>query len=211
MTDRNGNKITITHQNGTSGPVTRVDSPNGRSVTFTINAAGLVGAATDNTGRTFTYLYDASKQLQSVTDPLQGTRYYTWNATHRLESIKDPNGNVIVQNLYDANARVTRQIEADQAQFTYAHTVANGKFTQTDVTDWRGNVPSPLRRQRLHCARHISGRKAEEQTATFNVDATGWLSSKTDALGRVTTYTYDTTTNVKLFDAGSDDSFHVYL
>ena len=110
MTDRNGNRTIITHLNGTQGPVTRVDSPNGRWIRFTLDAAGLVMAATDNGGRTFSYAYDASNQLTSVTDPNGGVRLYTWNAAHRLTSIKDPNGNTIVQNVYDANARVAMQL-----------------------------------------------------------------------------------------------------
>ena len=195
MTDRNGNKITITRRdsNGTSGPITGLDSPNGRWIRFTLDAAGLVTAATDNGGRTFSYAYDASNQLTSVTDPNGGVRLYTWNAAHRLTSIKDPNGNTIVQNVYDANTRVTQQTEADGSKFSYAYTLNNGKVTQTDLTDRRGNV----RRVAFDANGFIVSNtfplgKPEQQITTFNVDPTkGWLLSKTDALGRTTGSTYD--------------------
>jgi RHS repeat-associated protein len=196
MTDRNGNKIIITRRDsgGTAGPITRLDSPNGRWIAFTLSAGGLVTAATDSGGRTFTYAYDASSQLTSVTDTNGGIRTYTWNAAHRLVSIKDPNGNTIVQNVYDANARVTSQTEADGSQFNYAYTTdANGKVTQTDLTDRRGNV----RRVNFNGNGFITQNtfplgKPEQQITTFNVDpTTGWLRSKADALGRTTAYTYD--------------------
>jgi len=200
MTDRNGNKIIITRRDsgGTSGPITRLDSPNGRSIIFTLNAAGLVTAATDNSGRAFTYSYDAYNQLTSVTDPNGGVRIYTWDVNHHLVSIRDPNGNTIVQNVYDANARVTQQTEADGSTFTYAYTLnGNGKVTRTDLTDRRGNI----RRVDFDANGYIVTNtfplgKPEQQLTRFNVDPiTGWLLSKTDALGRMTSYTYDSLGN----------------
>lgn len=197
MVDANGNKTTIVRQYGNSGPITRIDSPNGRWITFISNTNGVVTSATDNGGRTFAYTYDASNQLATVTDPAGGIRRYTWDANHRLMSVKDPNGNIIVQNVYDANGRVTQQTEADGSTFTYAYTLdGNGKVTQTDLTDRRGNVRRVAFDANGFIVRDTFPLgKPEEQVTTFTVNANGWRTSKTDALGRTTTYSYDANGN----------------
>ncbi|KPF67252.1 hypothetical protein IP84_13990, partial [beta proteobacterium AAP99] len=97
MEDALGNRTEVLR---TGGYVTRVNSPNGRWIEFTYNAANRVTSATDNLGRTFTYTYDAPNlRLIKVTDPLGGERNYTWVGAS-ITSITDPNGKVMVANEY---------------------------------------------------------------------------------------------------------------
>ena len=143
MTDTNGNTTRIVRQdnNGTSGKVARIISPNGRTIDFAYNAAGFVSALTDNLGRSIAYNYDGGGRLIEVVDPLGGTRDYTWDTTNnRITAIHDPNGNAIVQSEYDSVGRVTRQTLADGNIFAYAYSGQNGVTTQTDLTDQRGSV-----------------------------------------------------------------------
>jgi YD repeat-containing protein len=48
---------------------------------------------------------------------------------------------VYLTNQYDANGRINLQTQADATTYQFAYTLdGNGKVTQTDVTDPRGNV-----------------------------------------------------------------------
>lgn len=133
MTDRNGNITQIVRQNNAvAGSVARIISPNGRTVDFTYNTAGLVSALTDNIGRKWTYNYDSVGRLVEVVDLRGGTRDYTWDTTNnRVTSIHDPNGNVMVQNEYDISGRVTRQVLADGNAFRYDYTSQNSAVTRS--------------------------------------------------------------------------------
>jgi RHS repeat-associated protein len=195
MSDANGNITTIARRDGNEGPVSRITSPNGRTIQFTADSSDRITSAQDNTGRTFTYTYDTSGQLATVTDPAGGQRIYAWDSSHRLVSVRDPNGNLVVQNTYDANSRVTAQVEADGSQFQYAYfTDVNGKVVKTELTDRRGNV----RRVEFDGNGYVVKNtfpvgQPEEQVTSFEVDSTtGWMLSTTDALGRKTAYMYDT-------------------
>ncbi|MGC4062293.1 MAG: RHS repeat-associated core domain-containing protein [Aquabacterium sp.] len=198
MSDRNGNitKITRRDSGGMSGPVTRITSPNGRYLDFTLGTNDVVTAVTDNAGRSFTYTYDTASRLTQVTDPNGKTRIYTWDTTNnRITAITDPNGNRMVSNdQFDAAGRVLKQTLADNSTFQYAYTVdGTGKVTQVDVKDRRGNI----RRLQFNAQGYVVKNTfplglPEEQVTTFNYSSlTGLLVSKTDALNRTTSYLYD--------------------
>lgn len=56
-------------------------------------------------------------------------------------TIKDARGIVYLTNEYDTNGRVKKQTQADSTTYQFAYTLdGNGKVTQADVTDLRGNV-----------------------------------------------------------------------
>jgi len=194
ITDANGNTITIIRRDsgGISGPITRVESPNGRYIDFTLDTAGRVTAAKDNLGRTFTYAYDATGRLTKVTDPLNGERNYTYDSNHRLLTAKDPRNTTAVTNEYDTNGRVSKQTLADGNYFTYAYTLTSGKVTRTEITDQRGKV----RRVDFDADGRISSSvaaygTADAQTTTFGRNGSAQLTSITDPLGRVTSLSYD--------------------
>ena len=84
-------------------------------------------------------------------------------------TIKDARGIIFLTNEYDDGDRVIKQTQADGSTYQFAYTVdANGKITQTVVTDPRGNI----------------------RRVTFNVD--GYILTDTRALGtpeeQTTTY-----------------------
>ena len=194
IVDPNGNMITITRRdtNGTAGPLTRVESSNGRYINFTLDASGRVTQATDNLGRSYTYTYDASGRLSTVTDPLQGVRTYTYDVSNRLATITNPRSIQQLAIQYDANGRVNTQTFADSNTYTYNFTVVNGKVTVAEATDQRGKV----RRVEFNSAGYITKSiaaygTADAQQAIFSLDTNGQILSITDALNRVTAYTYD--------------------
>ena len=138
MSDRFGNTIII--DRASYRRINKVLSPNGRWIEFTYDSSDRVTQAKDNIGRTVTYTYDASGRLWKVTNPLGGVTEYTYDTSQRMLSIKNPRGIVYVTNEYDANGRVSRQTHADGGVYQFQYTLdGNGKVTQTDVTDPRGN------------------------------------------------------------------------
>jgi YD repeat-containing protein len=177
--DRVGNQLTVSRSTpGNTEPVTRVTSPNGYWADFSyivVNTIPLVSQVRDNLGRTVTYGYNGGT-LQTVTDAAGGVTEYTW-ASNRITSIKDPRTIVFLTNEYDAQSRVTKQTQADETFHQFAYTVdGQGKVTQTDVTDPKGNV----------------------RRVTFN--ANGYALTDTQAYGtaiaQTTTYTRDATSNL---------------
>jgi RHS repeat-associated protein len=196
--DRVGNQLTITRaMPGNNVPITRITSPNGRWVDFTyttINTVIVISQIRDNLGRTVSYAYHPSSTLlKTVTDAAGGVTEYTW-ASSRIATIKDPRNIVYLTNEYDAQGRVAKQTQADTTFHQFAYTVdGQGKVTQTDVTDPRGNVRRvtfnangyPLTDTRAYGT-------AIAQTTTYTRDTTSNLvNTMTDALGRQTAFTYN--------------------
>lgn len=194
IVDPNGNTTTITRRDsgGNSGPITRVESPNGRYIDFTLDSSGRVTQAKDNLGRIVSYTYDASGRLSKVTDPLLHEQNYTYDTSHRLLTVADPRGVTSITNVYDANGRVTSQTLADGNTFQYAYTVVNGKVTQTNVTDQRGKVRHVEFSPDGYITKSVAAYgTADAQQTLFGLDTNGQMTSITDSLGRLTALTYD--------------------
>jgi RHS repeat-associated protein len=196
IADRFGNMVDLT-RDGTSGNLTQIISPNGRSISLTYDGSNRITQATDHTGRTVTYAYDGSGRLSSVTDAA-GVEQYTYNSNHQMLTVTDKRNNVMVTNVY-TNGRVTTQTYADTTTNTFAYTVnGGGQVTQTDITDERGFV----RRLAFNANGYpVTVTRAlgqtEQQVVQRTVNSTTNLTeSKTDALGRVTAYQYDARGNM---------------
>src|SRR5690606_35803901 len=118
-----------------------VRSPNGRTLTFTYDAADRITSIRDNLGRTVRYEYDGQGRLSRAYDPDNEFERYEYDASHRMTKVIDKRGNAMVTNVYDANGRVSQQTLADGAVWGFGYTLSSsGKITQTDVTNPRGFV-----------------------------------------------------------------------
>jgi RHS repeat-associated protein len=200
--DRYGNSISIARGVAAHGKVTRVISPHGRWLEFTLDIDDILGNVTqvkDNTGRVVSYGYDESGRLSNVTDPLGGVTEYTYDSSNRVRTIKDARGIAYVTNEYDDGGRVIKQIRSDGSTFEFEYTVdANGKITQAIVTDPRGNI----RRVTFNADGYmLTDTRApgtpEEQTTIYEREAgTNLVLSISDPLGRKTAKTYDAMGNV---------------
>jgi YD repeat-containing protein len=107
----------------------------------------------------YTYYVGSNGRLSRVTDPAGGVTTYTygeyaqsyyWN--EGMLSITDARGITYLQNQYDTNGRVAKQILADGGTYTFAYTLAGQTVTQTNVTDPRGNVTI----YRMNGSQHIT-------------------------------------------------------
>jgi RHS repeat-associated protein len=198
--DRAGNQLTITRaMPGNTEPITRITSPNGRWVDFSyiaVNTVYLISQLRDSLGRTVSYAYypGGSFSLKTVTDAAGGVTEYTW-ASNRIATIKDPRNLVFLTNEYNAQGRVSKQTQADGTFYQFAYTAdGQGKVTQTDVTDPRGNVRRVTFNANGYALTDTRAYgTAAAQTTTYTRDATSNLvGTMTDALGRQTTFTHNT-------------------
>lgn len=197
--DRYGNQITITRSGGSSGNITQITSPNGRWMQFAYDSSNRITQSKDNAGRTVNYSYDVGGRLWKVTDPAGGVTEYTYDSANRMLTLKDARGIVFLTNEYDTAGRVTKQTQADNSTYQFAYTLGvNGKITQTDVTDPRGNV----RRVTFNSNGYTLSQtpalgKPEQQTYSYERQSgTNLLLSVTDPLGRITSVSYDAMGNL---------------
>jgi RHS repeat-associated protein len=201
MADRLGNKVVFTRSSST-GPITRIDSPSGRWVTFTINASGVVTSAQDNAGHTVSYGYDANWRLTSVTNANNETKTYEYTTDNRMFRARSAKGDMLVENTYAPNTGVvTQQKLGDLTTFLFSIGVpapAPSTDLITQVTDRRGYVRKVVydSSNRIKSSTYPLG-TVDERVTTFAYDPTsGWRTSMTDPLGRTTNYTYDNMGNL---------------
>jgi len=198
MQDRYGNTLTFTRDSNKN--LTKITSPNGRWIQFTIDPTHYwVTQASDQAGRTVQYSYDANGRLSTVTDANNGLTTYTYDSNNNLNTIKDARQIVYLTNFYDANNRVYKQVQADSSTFLYSYTTdANNNVTQTNVTDPKGNIRQVTFNSDGYVISDASALgKPEQQTITYSRQpGSNLVLSMTDALTRQTTYSYDVLGNV---------------
>jgi RHS repeat-associated protein len=197
------------------GPATTTQTltlPSGLKATFTFNneqgAGGLVTSVATSQG-TWSYAYQVSgippganlpigpnpppdliTQVK-VTDPHGGVKTYNLAHTPRndgfqplLTSFIDEVGRT-TSYTYDSSGRRTSQTDPSGKVTTYAYD-GRGNITQTTVTPVSGSSLSPITTTASYDSTCTSPAKCNEPNST------------TDALGNVTTYTYDPTTGLML-------------
>lgn len=222
--DRNGNEVVIAREVETN-PST-ISEPSGRALRLTWVIAGRdrAASATDPLGRTVLYTYDAQNRLTAVTNPAGGVTSYTYDAQHRMTSITNPRGITFLQNSYDVNSRVCRQVMADGGTFAFYYVTADratvpdslqllqeaatgGPVSMAPCTaqPTRGLVVAtvvvdPLGHPTTYrfngSGSLIARTNALGQTTQFErTPGNNLLLSSTDTLGRVTRYTYDANGN----------------
>jgi RHS repeat-associated protein len=196
MTDRFGNILQL--ERDTQGNLVRATSPNGRSLQFFYDTNNRIIQAVDNIGRQAAYEYDSVGHMVKATLADGSFEAYTYDGSGNMMTVQDARGNVMVTNVYDENNRVRKQTYADGQTSLFSYSLdTNGRATQVDVTNERGVItryvfdstgsPTSITR-----ARGLP----EQQTLTFERDANGLLLSRTDALGRRTSYAYDSNGNL---------------
>jgi len=161
--DGNGNRNSV--QDPLGNKATSVFNGDGwltSSVTPKGNVAGC-GCASQYTS---TDAYNAFGQLTTQTDPLSHGTARHYDADQNLDTFTDGDGNVTT-NVYDVANQQTQIKRADTPQTTLT-TDYNADGTLLDQKDGKGNA-----------------------ILTYGYDALARVTSSTDALGNVTSFTYD--------------------
>ncbi|MDQ3803119.1 MAG: hypothetical protein M3416_04620, partial [Acidobacteriota bacterium] len=159
---------TTVHEYNARGLVVRTTDANGGVTTHTYDGRDNMLSATNPEGKTTTYTYDAAGNKLTETDPAGNTTRYTYNARGQVLTAADTLGRGTA-NTYDARGNLlsTRNAVGAETRYTY-----NAAGQQTSVTDALANV-------------------------TRFEYVGGDLTKETNALGHVSTYTYDANSNLK--------------
>jgi RHS repeat-associated protein len=185
IVDRNGNRTTFQRRGPRAIQITQIVDPVGRVLDLTYDAFDRITSMTDPIGRVVEYTYNSQGTLASVIDAAGGVTTYTYDANNRVASITDPRGITYLQNTYDANGKVIRQADANNAATTFSYTLLNPHLATS------GNInTSPV-------VMTVVTDPLGNQT-TYHFNPQGFLIDTTDALGERTIYTRDPQTNLLL-------------
>jgi RHS repeat-associated protein len=176
IADSNGNGIGLARSTSLPLEITQITDSNQRTLNFTYDSAGRITSVVDSLGQTVLYTYNSLGRLATVSDAAGGVTTYNYDDQSNLISVTDPRQITYLQNTFDANGRVIKQVAADGGVTSLSYTqlnsgVPNSPVVLTTVTDPRGN------------------------TTLYHFNPSGFLVDMTDALGQKTVYTLNPSTN----------------
>ena len=150
------------------------------------NSSGKLLSLTDRNGNTTTLTYGGNGFLSSVTDPFGRVLTFSTNATGWVTSISDTMGTVATYT-YGGSSQLLSVTYADNSAFNFSY---DGSLRLTAVTDALGNVVEAHSYDSQGRALTSEKHGGVERYTLSYVSST--RTDVTDALGRVTKYTYDT-------------------
>lgn len=193
LADRAGNTTVLTYDN--NGVLASVTDPFGRVLAFHTNANGQVTSIGDSMGTIASYGYGGNNELLSVTYADNSAFNFSYDPSFRLIAVTDALGNILEAHSYDSQGRAITSEKQDGVDRVSLDYVSD---TETDVTDGLGRVTrytfdkskgrNVITRVEGVCS--CAGRGGA-QVQTWEYDAQLNVTSMTDALNHVTTYTYD--------------------
>lgn len=188
----------------------------GRTETLGYDGSGRLAQVTDYAGRSLQLGYDASGRLATLTDPAGGQHQYGYDAIGNLGSVSYPDGrtrqyhyeNATFKNAltgisdngvryaswtYDSNGRAITSEHAGGADRITVTYNADGSAKITDVfngTETLQFTAAPSTAARVtSITRSCNGCSGSPAATSYN--ASGFVISRTDHAGRLTTYTRD--------------------
>jgi YD repeat-containing protein len=192
VTSRAGLVTTLSYDANSN--VTRVTGPFGHVMSFAYDANNHVTSMTAPDGGVYAYTYDTNNNLTSVTYPDGKVKQYVYENTafpNALTGIVDENGVRFATFAYDTQGRAVSTQHAGGAELTTIAYNADGSST---VTDANGNQHTYGFTTQFGVIKPVSLSGAPLPSvggSAFTYDANGFIASKTDYDGNVTTYTYD--------------------
>jgi RHS repeat-associated protein len=170
---------------------------------MTYDSYGMLLSCTDPLGLITTNVYDANHNLTSVTDPMGHTNSYTYDSNGNKTSSTYPNitqgvntTSTTAYNQYSEPTSTTDEL-GNVRTFNY-----DASYNPQSVTDTINAAPATLASFIFNAngtlqAGAIGYDISAQPTAAsqFTYDANGNMAGRTDALGRFTSYTYDSLGN----------------
>lgn len=191
LIDRRGNQTTLAYD--ANGRLSSITDPFGRVLNVTTNSNGRVLSIGDTLGTVATYTYGSSNQLLSVTFADSSAFTFEYDGGLRLTTVYDALENVVEAHTYDAQGRaITSQRHGGVDGYTFNYVSS----TETQVTDSLGRVSKFTidRSKGRNLVTRVEGlcNCGGSRVQTWTYDDQLNLTSRTDALGHVIAYTYDT-------------------
>jgi RHS repeat-associated protein len=193
VTDAAGKTTSYAYDLATN--TTTATNPDNGIQTLVYDSYGDLLSSTDPLGHTTDNVYDESHNLTSVTDPLGHKTSYTYDANGNKTSITYPSTgdghnttSRTAYNQYSEPISTTDEL-GNVRTFNY-----DANYLPTSVTDNQGTLASFIFNSDSTLAAGAIGFEITAQpskASQFAYDTSGNMISRTDALGRTTSYTYD--------------------
>jgi len=226
LTDSSGNfsgwQVVVADKNSTetydvTGHLQTVKDSQGLLTSLSYNANKQLATVTDSFGRALTLSYDSQGHITDLATPSGGTYHYDYDTLNRLSKVTYPDSRVR-QYFYEqsslpyaltgiADERGVRNatwVYDDQGRVTSSEQAGGVGNVQVDYTsDSATTVTGALGKKTTYHYQTVLGVKhitaiegipsanCPNSNSTFTYDNNGNVLTKTDALGQVTTYTYN--------------------
>jgi RHS repeat-associated protein len=177
IVDRNGNSLIF---NYTNGKLLTVNDPNGRTVSFAYDGNDKLSTITDPGSNVYTFTYN-SGNLTGVNNANTGGWAYSYGSNGLLATKTDPESNIVTYDNYDSNNRLTSTTDPTGKIRGYVFQAVSSP----------GKVPDPYPPIVLISIPFVFTEK-DGNTWSYTYDTlTENILTKTDPLGNITSYTYD--------------------
>jgi YD repeat-containing protein len=206
--DGKGNGYTLTYQ-PFSRPypkvpryeIAKITDFFGRSLTLTYFRSGRIETITDPEGGVYRYNYSSARP-SVVTDPFGNRRVYRYNEQeftggadlpNALTGLEDQRGIRYASWYYDAEGRVVGSERGNGQERTTIKYREDGSTTVTNALGKETTYHYELIRGQRKIS-HVEGHPSSHCAAadrSYTYTPEGWLASKTDWNGNITTYAYD--------------------
>lgn len=200
----------------TTGKLTRIEYTGSYALNLAYDGSGRLQAVTDEHGRTMTLNYDGSGRVSTLVTP-DGTYTYTYGANNNLTQVTKPDTKTRIyhyENTTFVNALTGLTDERGVREVTWAYD-SIGKaisselagsvddYTLTYNADGTVTATNPLGKQTKYTFQNINNvpkiisvdgqpsTNCPASAKSYAYTAEGWVASKTDWEGNVTTFTYD--------------------
>ena len=150
---------------------------------FGYDGNGHVTSVTDSVGRTISLTYDGD-YLAAVENPDADSLRYSYDGEGRVSRIENFNGEIYLENTYDASGRVVSQYVKDQGTFTFTYDRAARRNT---CTGENGYYLSIVYDEEYRIVESTNS----ESTKYVTYDKLNQRVSETDREGNRTSYEYD--------------------
>jgi len=167
-----------------------VVGPFGRTLNFTYDGSNRVNQATAPDGGVYLYKYDGNNNLSSVTYPENVVRQYLYENTsfpHAMTGIIDENGNRFATFTYDAQGRTVSTAHAGGAEQVTITYNANGTSTMTDANG-NSSIATFTTQFGMVKPAAVDNKGCSCGSSAYTYDANGFLASRKDFNGNLTTY-----------------------
>ncbi|MDE2422388.1 MAG: RHS repeat protein [Gammaproteobacteria bacterium] len=193
---RNGQFINYAYTNATDVNPSTITDNFGQTLQLTLDSSGRVTQITLPTGKSITYSYTSTGQIANVLRPGFGVKTYVYDSTtpNLLTGIIDEKGNRFATFTYDQNGLA---ISTEHAGGTNKYTVNYSTVGQRLVTDPRGGITTyGYQLEQGYNVASASTDNTTNATTSLSFDSRGNVTSSSKN-GQTTTYTYDPVLNLE--------------
>ena len=184
--DSAGNEVKLSYE---EDQLIKIESPSGYlELTY---KGEYIEKITDHTGREISYEYE-NNLLSTYTNALGNSYSYEYDLRERLVNVINPEGNLFVENVYDDQDRVTKQIFADGSEMSYKYKGFSEHSKSTEFTKQNGSKFIYKRDAKYR----TTGIVEPDGKIAIEYNGNSQRSKYIDKLGNETSFEYDERDNV---------------